>query len=187
MEVRVERVTNWERAKNAARLTANKALSDKESSNKLKEDLMRAEHSPIRLVEFDIWFTDIPAFVAAHLVRHHVGTNPFQCTRREDRAEVDPREINRLTPVNLLMSCNVQALIDISRKRLCSMAHKETTKAWWMVRNAIQKIDPIVAKFMVRNCTYRGYCPEKAEDCCGYCRTMYFEEELNEYRKRYDE
>lgn len=180
MQVKVERVTPWSRALNAARWTVGKEQLDKEPSNTWKHTIIRAEHSPIRLVEYDIWFTDIPAFVAAHLVRHHVGTIPFQCTRREDRVAVDPREINRLTPVDLMLSCNTQALIDISRKRLCGMAHKDTIAAWREVKKKIAEIDPLVARYMVANCIYRGFCPETK--CCGYVCGDKYGKELGEYR-----
>lgn len=182
MQVRVERVTNWKRALNAARWTVGKEPLDKEPSQTWQYSMVRAEHSPIRLVEFDIWLEDIPAFVAAHLVRHHEGVVPFQCTNREDRRDVVPWEINRLTPVNLMMSCNTQSLINISRKRLCKKAHEETIKVWQSVKDAIVELDPIVAKYMVRECVYRGFCPE--EKSCGKAIGKHYEEELIRYRAR---
>lgn len=183
MKVRVEQVTSWQRALNAARWTVGKAPINKEPSDEWKDEITQAEHSPIRLVEFDIWIEDIPAFVAGHLVRHHQGVEKFQCTNREDRREVNPEEVNRLTPVNLMLSCNVQALINISRKRLCNSAHKETIKVWQAVKDAIKEIDPIVAKYMIRECVYRGHCPEM--NCCGYmCGTKY-QYELLDYHRYY--
>lgn len=179
MKVRVEQVTPWLRALNAARWTMGKAPLSKEPSNEWKDKIIRAEHSPIRLVEFDIWLEDIPAFVACHLVRHHQGVEKFQCTNREDRRDVNPEEINRLTPVNLMLSCNVQALINISRKRLCKCAHAETIKVWQAVKDAIAEIDPIVAKNMVKECVYRGYCTELKS--CNYTMSMKYEQEFLEY------
>lgn len=181
MKVKVEQVTQWSRALDAARWTIGKSRLKKEPSDEWKDKIIMAEHSPIRLVEFDIWIEDIPAFVAAHLVRHHEGVVPFQCTNREDRREVNPEEINRLTPVNLMMSCNVQALINISRKRLCKCAHKETIKAWQTVKDAIAEVDPIVARRMCRECVYRGFCPEMKS--CGFVDTNKHMEEMIEYFK----
>lgn len=185
MIVRVEQVTSWLRALNAARWTMGKAPSSKEPSNEWKDKIIRAEHSPIRLVEFDIWLEDIPAFVAGHLVRHHQGVEKFQCTNREDRRDVNPEEINRLTPVNLMLSCNVQALINISRKRLCKCAHAETIKVWQAVKDAIAKIDPIVAKNMVAECLYKGCCLEM--NSCKYWMSMKYEKEYIYYRTPYIE
>jgi thymidylate synthase ThyX len=58
------------------------------------------------------------------------------------------------------MTCNAQALINISRKRLCTCASKETREVWQAVKDAIAEIDPIMAKHMVRECEYRNMCPE---------------------------
>lgn len=182
MKVRVEQVTPWSRALNAARWTVSKEPLSKEPSLWWRSNIICAEHSPIRLVEFDIWLEDIPAFVAGHLVRHNQGIEKFQCTNREDRREVNPEEINRLTPVNLMISCNVQALINISRKRLCKKAHEETIKVWQAVKDAIKEIDPIVAKYMVSECVYRGFCPE--EKSCGKTFGQHYKEELIKYRTR---
>lgn len=161
MEIKVTQATSWKRALNAARMTIGKQPLDKEPSDEWKEKILRAEHSPIRLVEYDIQLIGIPSFVATHLVRHHEGCEKFVCTNREDRRNVKPEEINRLTPVDMLMTCNAQALINISRKRLCACASKETREVWQKVKNAIEEIDPIMAKYMVRECIYRmGHCPE---------------------------
>lgn len=185
MQIRVEQVTPWLRALNAARWTIGKAPLSKEPSNEWKDKIIRAEHSPIRLVEFDIWLEDIPAFVAGHLVRHHQGMEKFQCTNREDRRNVNPEEINRLTPVNLMLSCNVQSLINISRKRLCKCAHAETIKVWQAVKGAIAEIDPIVAKHMVKECVYKGRCVEMKS--CNFCMSNKWQREFINYIKPYIE
>lgn len=160
MEVVVKQITSWQRALDAARITIGKKPLNKEPSDEWKDKILTAEHSPIRLVEYDIYLYDIPSFVATHLVRHHVGCEKFVVTNREDRRKVKAEEINRLTPVDMLLTCNAQALINISRKRLCNCASKETRVVWEIVKEAIAEIDPIMAKHMVRECKYRGFCPE---------------------------
>lgn len=47
---RMERVTPWRRALNAARRTAGKLPLDKEPTKKWEAQMLLAEHSPIRLV-----------------------------------------------------------------------------------------------------------------------------------------
>ena len=44
---------------------------------------------------------------------------------------------------------------------------------------AIAGFDPIMASAMVRNCVYRGRCPEMK--CYGYYKAEAFKEELEEY------
>lgn len=171
MEIYVKQVTSWSRALDAARMTVGKVPLHKEPSDEWKDKMLMAEHSPIRLVEYDIYLKDIPSFVATHLVRHHIGCEKFVCSKRDDRGGGKPENINRLTPVDMMITCNAQSLINISKDRLCSKAHPETIKVWKAVKNAIAEIDPIMAKHMVRKCEYRNMCPEK--DGCGYYKIIY--------------
>ena len=134
-----------------------------------------------RMVEYDIYLYDIPSFVATHLVRHHVCCEKFVVTNREDRRNINPEEVNRLTPVDMMMTCNAQPLINISRKRLCTCASKETRDVWQAVKNAIAEIDPVMARMMCRECIYRGLCPEMSP--CGFVYSKKYEEELAEYLK----
>ena len=50
-----------------------------------------AEHSPIRTQLFSVKCYNIPLFVATHLVRHHVGSTPFEMTYRSDRNKKSKR------------------------------------------------------------------------------------------------
>ena len=54
MTVEVTQETSWKRALDAARFTVGKEPLDKEPSDVWKANMLLAEHSPIRLVEFDI-------------------------------------------------------------------------------------------------------------------------------------
>lgn len=186
MKVKVEQVTPWSRALDAARMTVGKKPLHKEPSDEWKGRMLMAEHSPIRLVEYDIYLKDIPSFVATHLVRHHIGCEKFVVTNREDRRSVNPEEVNRLTPVDMMMTCNAQALINISRKRLCTCASKETREVWQAVKDSIAEIDPVMTRRMCRECVYRGFCPEMKP--CGFVDTNKYTEELVEYFKlrKYD-
>lgn len=179
MKITVKRVTNWNRVLNAARKTVGKKAIEIEPSDKFKNSILKAEHSPIRLLEYDIDFEEIPSYIVQHLVRHHEGCEKFVLSKRPDRGGGDPNKVTRLTPVNMSMTCNAQALINISRKRLCNRSSKGTRDAWNEVKNQIKYIDPFMSKYMVRECIYRGFCPEM--ECCGYVNT----EEFNKKRKEY--
>lgn len=85
------------------------------------------------------------------------------------------------------MTANAQALINISRKRLCNCASKETREAWKQVKEEVRKVDPVMADKMVPECIYRGFCPEFMSSC-GYVNTEKFKQELKKYRRtNYDE
>ena len=186
--VRMEQVTLWNRVLNAARRTIGKAPLTKEPSDSWKAKMLLAEHSPIRLLEFDWSWGDIKQWVTAHLVRHHEGCEKFVHTQRGDRRaileeyNVETRDELPQGALNSMdMTANAQALINISRKRLCNCASKETREAWTQVKEAIAEVDPVMASKMVPECIYRGFCPEFMNPC-GYANTRKYQEDLIKYR-----
>lgn len=52
--------------------------------------IYKSEHSPARTQMFWIELKNIPLFVSTHLIRHHVGSVPFQLTCRDDRKGGNP-------------------------------------------------------------------------------------------------
>lgn len=189
--VRMEQVSSWKRVLNAARRTIGKKPLDKEPSNSWKAKILLAEHSPIRLLEFDWTWSFIQQWVTTHLVRHHEGCEKFVHSQRVDRNPALAGLSRDDLPQGLLndmdMAANAQALINISRKRLCSCASKETRDAWKQVIGEIRKIDPVLADKCVPECLYRGFCPEFMNPC-GYAGTKKYQMDLEKYRSvEYDE
>lgn len=177
---------NWIRVVNAARRTVGKKPINKEPSDTFKKKVLLAEHSPIRLLEYDFTWEDIRMWVSTHIVRHHEGCEKFVHTQRTDRNEA-LKSLNRDDlPQGLVndmdMTCNAQAFINISRKRLCKgCASKETREAWELVIEYLKTVDPVLSGKCVPECLYRGFCPE-FDRCCGYCNTEKFKKDLKEYR-----
>ena len=180
LKVTIKQATPWSRALDAARFTVNKEMLHKEPSDTWKKSMLLAEHSPIRLVEYDIIIEDLTNESMGHLVRHHAGLEKFVATLRDDRSGIDPIKVTYLTPRKILLSCNTQALINISRKRLCNKAHRDTIIVWNAVKKEMEKVDPIMADAMVRECVYRGFCPEPAS--CNFDKTSVFLTNLMNYR-----
>lgn len=77
---------------------------------------------------------------------------------------------------------DAQALIAISRRRLCNQAAKETRAAWQEVKDKVTEVDPLLASVMVPECIYRGFCPEFHS--CGYAETEAYRKALAEYRRK---
>lgn len=181
--IRCEHATPWSRALNAARRTIGKKPVDHEPSQKWEAQMLLAEHSPIRLVEFDFTWEDIRQWVTVHLVRHHIGCEKFVHSQRADRRKLDcdRDELPQGALNDMDMTCNAQALINISKKRLCNCASKETREAWKQVQDAVREIDPVMADKMVPECIYRGFCPEFMGSC-GYWKTEKFQKDLEKYR-----
>ena len=179
---RIDQVTSWQRVLDAARRTVGKKPLNKEPSTLWKRRILLAEHSPIRLLEFDFTWEDIRQWVTVHLVRHHEGCEKFVHTQREDRRDLGvPRdELPQGSLNDMDMTCNAQALINISRRRLCYRASPETRAAWKQVKEAVAKIDPEMASAMVPDCIYRGgFCAEP--QTCGWYRTENAQKMLQEY------
>ena len=182
-------VTTWKRALNAARRTIGKNKLEKNPSRSWEAKILLAEHSPIRLVEYDWTWQDIMQWVTTHIVRHHEGCEKFVHSQRGDRRKLSvPRnELPQGELNDMDMTANAQAIINISRKRLCSCASKETREAWKQVIDEIRKIDPVLADKCVPECIYRGFCPEWMSSC-GYSKTEKYKEDLKKYRNTdYDE
>ena len=187
----MEQISSWKRVLNAARRTIGKKPLDREPSNSWKAKMLLAEHSPIRLLEYDWTWSLIQQWVTTHLVRHHEGCEKFVHSQRVDRNPALAGLSRDDLPQGLLndmdMTANAQALINISRKRLCSCASKETRDAWKQVIEEIRKIDPVLADKCVPECLYRGFCPEFMNPC-GYAETKKYQMDLEKYRSvEYDE
>lgn len=201
MKVTVTQDTTWNRALNAARKTVGLKPLKKEPSDEWKKMALMAEHSPIKLVEYTISFTDLKQWVGVHLLRHQYVL-PFIHSQRVDRRNLDDcvekvmsiisddvkndPSFNKRDylfqgePNDQDFVVNAQTLINVSRKRLCKTASKETQEAWKAVQGAIREFDPVMASFMVANCVYRGFCPER--ESCGFWKSKTFNQQLNEYR-----
>ena len=106
---RMECVTpDWKRVVNAARRTWGKAPINKEPSVGFKKSILLAEHSPIRLLEYDFTISDIRQWVTVHLVRHHEGCEKFVHTQRQDIND----EIEKITKIIIDIFTRVGLLKD---------------------------------------------------------------------------
>ena len=163
----VRRVTSWKEVLNAARFTQRKPEVDHEPSDELKQKMIKAEHSPLRCLQFTIDFYDIPYYTSVHLCRH-VHAQPFVSTSRPDiNGQMKPRdEQKKSDPVNMRLLVNAQEIINISRVRLCNKAEKVTQMLWIEVLRELSKIEPFLANACVPNCLYRGFCTEIKP--CGF-------------------
>lgn len=182
MKIEIQRVTSWKEVLNAARFTQRLDILDKEPSNTFKKRIIRAEHSPLRCLIFNIDFYDIPNYVSVHLFRH-INAQPFVSTSRPDidGKQIPREEQKKIDPVNMRLFLNAQEILHISRVRMCNKAEKETRKIWNMVITELRKIEPELAAACVPNCIYRGMCPEIKS--CGLADTDTFPIKVTDYHK----
>lgn len=169
----------WQMIKDAALFTIHKKKGKYPDSN-WKRRILMAEHSPIREGKIIINVYNCPSFVFGHLVRHSSGIEKFIATLRSDR--INCEEVpNRNTLQSGRLSIGFQAFINISRKRLCSCASYETRYVLHRILETIKESEPELYSVCVKECIYRGFCPEMFS--CKYHKTEQFKKELEDYRK----
>ncbi len=172
----------WPEVKQSARTTIGKDGAGTYPSASWKKTILLAEHSPIRKIKFAWRWANLKSWVSVHFVRHKFGIEHWVSTQRSDRTGVDRDRSQQDAPVFHECEANAQALIFISRRRLCNQASPETRAAWQEVKAEVQKCDPVLASVMVPECIYRGFCPEFKS--CGYVETDAYKTALQEYRKK---
>ena len=170
----------WQEIKDSAMFTVHKSTG-KYPTTDWKRRMLLAEHSPTRVGRLIVNVYNIPSFVAGHFVRHNVGFTPFVDSRRDDRADYDEVP-NRNTLINMRFDGNFQTFINISRRRFCNSAHKDTIYIWKKIMESVKEFEPELHRCCVRECVYRGWCYEYPNGC-GYHLTDAYNKELNDYRE----
>lgn len=160
--ITVERLTSWGLALDLARNTMGKEEHGKEPSSEWKRKMLLARHSPIQAVFFRIRMDGIPYWVSVHLVRHKVGVDHFVRSQRTDRTGVCRDDLPQSAPVVHEMIANAQAILAISRKRLCGQASPETRATWEAVVKALREAGEVeLADACQPECVVcGGFCPE---------------------------
>jgi len=171
---------NWQAVKDSTMTTIGKTTG-KYPDSEWKRKLLLCEHSPIRKLSISWKWIDISYWVSVHLVRHKIGIEHFVKTQRSDRTGVDRNELSQGALVNHECAANAQAIINISRKRLCLCASTETREAWAMFLYSFKEVEPELFSVCVPDCIYRGKCREF--NSCGFDKTEKFQELLEEYQK----
>ena len=165
---------------NSANTTINKEAGTKEPSSSWKKRMLLCEHSPIRQLLIKVKWYNIKYWVSVHLVRHKFGIEHFVRTQRSDRTLVDRDKLPQGNCVEHEIEANVQAIISISRKRLCKKASEETGTAWMLLLESIKHSQPELYSVCVPDCIYRGWCYEFKS--CGYHKTIDYKNKLETYR-----
>ena len=178
---------DWMKIKSACMTTISKEAG-KEPTQEWKRRLLLCEHSPIRRGTISWKFDEIPYCISTHFVRHHEGVEKWVGTERADRTEIKDRsQRSQMDMVPMEMEANIQAIINISRKRLCTSADPLTIKYWKAVLEAIKEYDEDIYWACVPECVRCGGCPEY--NSCGYYDNLMKDakpEEQRVLKLRYD-
>ena len=123
---------NWLAIKSACMTTISKR-ANKEPDDEWKKKLLVCQHSPIRRGIISWKWEEIPYAISTHFARHHEGCEKFISTSRTDRTNVDRNKRSQMDYVSMEMDANIQALLTISERRLCTCADPITRKYWQAV------------------------------------------------------
>ena len=170
---------SWEDVKNACRTTVGKEATQGEPSKSWKIRALYSEHSPIRMIQVHWKWHDLPYWVSVHFSRHKHGIEHFVRTQRTDRTGLDREKLGQGELVTHECVANLQAIINISRKRLCKQASKETREAWIEVLDAVKEHDGELYCVCVPDCIYRGDCREFYP--CRYENSTCFKRRKEDY------
>lgn len=153
---------DWILCKKAALKTVNKNIKT-EPTIEWKKSILRARHSPCRVLMFMFNMQDVPYYVSTHLARH-VHATPFISSQRNDRqSKYDRTKATQDSPVNMMWLMNAEELMVISNKRLCLLADEKTRELVSMMVWLVKQKCPEFEDVLVPMCEYHG----------GVCHEMY--------------
>lgn len=133
-----------------------------------KKKILNARHSPIRRLNFSFLLEDIPSWVSVHLVRHHIGIQPYVGSQRNDRQDKYDRNAARQdSPVTMILDMNAEALMNLANKRLCNQASRETRLFVKAMCELVIEQCPEFELFLVPMCVYHGGECHEFNSCCG--------------------
>lgn len=180
---------NWVRIKSACMTTISKQAGDKEPPKSWKRKLLICRHSPIRRSEISWKWDEIPYAISTHFARHHEGCEKFIGTSRADRTEIKDRsQRTQMDCVPMEMDANIQALLNISERRLCTCADPLTRQYWEALLEEIKAYDEDIYWACVPQCVRCGACVEPFSECQFYEKLMQGRtlEEQQDIMKRFD-
>lgn len=176
----------WQEIKDTTMTTIGKTTG-KYPEKDWKIKLLISEHSPIRKLKISWKWESIKSWVSVHFVRHKYGIEHWISTRRTDRTGIDRNNLRQDEVVTHEFEANAQAIINISRKRMCFQASKETREAWAEFLDELEKKEPELRLCCVPEGIYRGGCPEFNN--CGHCGASLEKNSKEDYlniKKRYE-
>lgn len=177
---------SWRGVANAANTTIDREDGTKEPTSWWKRRMLMCEHSPIRKFKFSWRWYNLKYWVSVHLVRHWLGIEHFVRTQRTDRTGIDRNELRQDSLVEHECDANLQAIINISRRRLCHQTSPETRQAWQSFIDSFKDIEPELHQACVPECIYRnGFCPDFTT--CGWNKTPAAKERLTNYLEGFED
>ena len=141
-----------------------------ESKEITKQDFRRyllSEHSILHSVILTVKVYDFDQFSSVHIARHKHADH-YVTSGRDDwtgkARSIDDKK-------NHWIDINCQALIDMSRKRLCNRASEKTLRFMYKLKFELSNSTDVfmqeLGRIMQPNCDYRGGHCYEGKFCCG--------------------
>ena len=189
-------VSGWENVKRSALVTIHKKWTGKEITSEWKENILLSRHSPIRQLRIEVYYEEIPRWIADQLVRHTVGVDNYMGTMRTDRGNKDRSEQRMTDVTEFLQVYNGESFIKAASTRMClGCVSSETREYLEAVVGALKEIEPELALMCTPPCIERLGCKEIGFTKCnhldrffGYCdlhcdpTTLRYDHILGRYR-----
>lgn len=98
--------------------------------------IYKSEHSPARTQMFWIELVDLELAVATHLIRHHVGSQPFQLTCRNDRKGGNPGVPERCEHIIANLESSLEAMHSGSQTDAETLIMETVADVEWLAANS---------------------------------------------------
>ena len=157
---------DWMGVKERALVTVGKHAVNPPTSE-WKHAILKARHSPIRYLRYSFLLEGIPSWVSVHLVRHHVGCQPYVKSQRNDRqSDYDRTKAPQDAPVDMIWDLNAESLMIVANKRLCGQASNETRRIVKAMCLLAEQHTPELKGLLVPMCVKEHGCAEMKP--CGF-------------------
>lgn len=98
--------------------------------------IYRSEHSPARTQMFWVKCFNIPLYISTHLLRHHVGSVPFQLTCRDDRPGGNPGLPKKVNEIMRDLNMAIQGIDENEIDYAKDIIEQSIEKIEWLSDNS---------------------------------------------------
>jgi len=152
MNVFHKRLTDINLVKESMCAVRGKKVKDPQLDLNVWYEMLLSPHSSVRCVLYRVYIKDIPYYAQNHLVRHKVGVEPTVYSQRstEGRGKLPQEAL-----IDMHLDINAQALLNMSRVRMCNKADKVVREFMNLIKEELCKgdrYDRVLGKLMLPNC-----------------------------------
>ena len=161
MKITVTKLTDATEVKRAMLATQGKKLKTTGISDDTMQVQLLGLHSTLEGYIFNVLIEGCKEREHTHIVRHE-EIGKYVSTARPDWSDESTQD-SRL----ILLRIPADRLIEICSRRLCGAAWKGTREIFYEIKKQVEKLDPLLWRYLTPPCSKTNYCTE-VRACCGY-------------------